>query len=81
MSAVHGDGFHASDGLNLCKQLTVLLILGTVATARARKRYSSSGLALVQLEMCRARRVSDGRECVFCAIGVGHRKVLSKEVH
>ena len=34
-----------------------------------------------QLETCRARRVGDGRECVFCAIGVGHRKVLSKEVH
>ena len=47
MSAVHGDGFHASDGLNLCKQLTVLLILGAVATVRARKRCSSSGLALV----------------------------------
>ena len=41
------DGFHASDGLNICKQLTVLLILGAMATARARKRYSSSGLALV----------------------------------
>ena len=80
MSAVHGDGFHASDGLNLCKPLTVLLRLDAVATTRARRQCSSSGLTLVSTRAVPRTRVGDARECGFCGVGVGHRKVASENV-
>ena len=43
--AMRGDGVQASRSLNRCKSLTVLLGPDAVATARARSRHNSAGLA------------------------------------
>ena len=47
--AVRGDGFRASQGLNLCKPLAGLLRPDALPAATARQCHISSGLALVRL--------------------------------
>ena len=43
--AMRGDSLRASQDLNLCNSLTVLLEPDAVATARARSCHNSAGLA------------------------------------
>ena len=50
--AVRGDGFRASQGLNLCKPLAGLLGPDILLAATARQCHISSGLALVWLALC-----------------------------